>query len=352
MTVSSAPVNKRATLPPLKFFWQLIRAHQWWNYKIPLALTSAYLFAAANNIPFSYVILPSLLIIATGVVSASYASIINDFTDMDSDRLGGKETALMQLSTFQRRAVLTGSILLSLLTFNLLHAFPTAQAVFAALCAIFTFYSLPPSRLKGRGIFGVIAISLGEHVLPAILAVVLVAESLFLPVSPFLLSCLCGWACAFGLRGIFWHQLCDLENDSKAHCATLAVQMQARALEKIARFVIFPVELGCLAAVLWQVREPAVWVALALYVVLDFCRYKFMAQNLIIVEAKPFARFIMFEYYQILLPLALLIAATKSDNTAVFIAAAFALLFMAPIALSVLHVKLLLQKVTGSRHSG
>jgi 4-hydroxybenzoate polyprenyltransferase len=303
------------------------------------------LFAAANHVPFSYVILPAFLIVATGFISASFASLVNDYTDLEADRLGGKNTALMQIGPNQRKLALAISIIAAVLTYNLMRPFPTAQAVFAALCAIFAFYSLPPARLKGRGAFGVIAISLGEHVLPAVLAVVLVAESLSLAISPFLLVCLCGWSCAFGMRGIFWHQLTDIENDSKAGCLTLAVNVQAKTLENIARFVIFPLEIIFLVTVLVQVGEPAVWWALALYCVLDFCRYRFMAQNIIIVEAKPFARFVMFEYYQILLPLALLLAAIKDDTVAAFLAVAYIGLFIAPIALSALHVKILLQKL-------
>src|ERR1051325_6018160 len=81
-----------------KRFWQLIRAYQWWHYKLPLALAVAYALAWMNNIPFSMLLLPTGLLLMALISAGIWASIINDFMDLDHDRMAGKSTPMMQLS--------------------------------------------------------------------------------------------------------------------------------------------------------------------------------------------------------------------------------------------------------------
>lgn len=319
-----------------KRFWQLIRAHEWWHYKLPLALAIAYALAWMNNIPFSMLLLPTGLLLMALISAGIWASIINDFMDLDQDRLAGKSTPMMQLSPPFRWAAVACSVALNVIVALVLHRYPASLLLITAIWMTFAAYSMPPIRLKERGAIGLITIAVGEHVLLGLLAVSLVLETTGMPVASVPVSWLCaylGWSAAYGLRGIIWHQICDIQGDQRAGCTTAGAAIGATSMARFGERYVFPVEVFCFILFLIFSHDRMGLVLLPVYAITEWLRCKYLNLNIAIAAPKPNMRFIMLEYYQIYFPLSFLGMALPSDRSARFIFVAFILIFPFPIRL-------------------
>ncbi len=69
-------------------FWRLIRAYEWWHYKLPLALAVAYALAWMNNIPFSMLLLPTGLLLMALISAGIWASGLNACSSEEYDHEG------------------------------------------------------------------------------------------------------------------------------------------------------------------------------------------------------------------------------------------------------------------------
>src|SRR5262249_10037133 len=127
---------------------------------------------------------------------------------------------------------------------------------YLAIWLAFALYSIPPFRLKKRGLPGVLWCAAGEQMFPALTAVFIACRGAQRPVSGVWVTSVPVWALAFGLRGIVWHQLTDLENDRRACVQTFAAR-HPRGAAILGTFIVFPLELIALSGVLWQVAS--VW---------------------------------------------------------------------------------------------
>jgi 4-hydroxybenzoate polyprenyltransferase len=318
-----------------KRFWLLVRAHQWWHYKIPLALAAAFAFAWMSHIPFSMLLLPAGLLVLASAAAGIWASVINDFMDLDQDRLAGKSTPMMELSPSSRRAVLAGAVLLNAVVAWMLQTYPVTLLLLMANWMTFVVYSVPPFRIKERGALGVIAIALGEHVLLGLLAVSLVLETTGMPLAavplPWLLAYL-GWSMAFGMRGIIWHQILDIEEDRRAGCKTLGALIGKTKLAHIGEWYVFPFEILCFFLLLLLSRDSIFVILFPIYAFTEWLRCKCWGCNIVIAAPKPNMRFIMTECYQIYFPFSFLCLALQSDRSAIFLTVAFILVFPGAIA--------------------
>lgn len=251
---------------------------------------------------------------------------------------------MMQLSAAWQSSIIVFSLVLMLAASWLLYRYATSLLIVASIWSIYTAYSLPPIRLKERGTLGVLSVAFGEHVLFGLLAVSLVLEctgSSLASISGIWLAAFLGWSVTYGLRGIIWHQLCDIENDLRANCKTLAVLIGARNLTRIAEHYLFPVEVLCFALLLIFSQCYLSLFFLPLYAITEWMRCKYFTRNLIVAAPKPNPSFIMLEYYQIFFPLSFLIMGLLSDYTSVLLVAFFVVLFPAPIAQLVNQIRVI-----------
>src|SRR5690348_4046677 len=93
----------------------IIRSREWWNYKLPPALAVAYALAWRLHIPLHALRLSFALLVLAGITAAVYASVFNDYLDLDEDQRAGKSTGLMGLPVSIRRMIV-GASLLSIFT--------------------------------------------------------------------------------------------------------------------------------------------------------------------------------------------------------------------------------------------
>jgi hypothetical protein len=166
----------------------------------------------------------------------------------------------------------------------------------------------------------------GEQLFPALIAVFLACRGAQRTTSEVWVASVGCWALAYGLRGIIWHQLTDINNDRAAGVRTFALR-HPRAAAVIGTFIIFPLELGALAAMLWQIGSIWPLAFLALYVFDALIRVSRWQKSPVIVIPKPTFFIVLLEFYSDLFPLALLIAATIRDRRNIIVLAGHVVLF-------------------------
>ena len=155
-------MSGRSILRNLK---NLVRWEVWSHSKIPLFLV-AMSYAVLRGEAYETAQLADMAsLLALIILYASFGHIINDYSDFDIDRAAGKTKYLASLS---RPAALTtvalfagGPVLVALARFDTGTTALTAIALIAAAS-----YSLPPLRLKERGILGCLSSSIAQRTLP------------------------------------------------------------------------------------------------------------------------------------------------------------------------------------------
>ena len=260
------------------------------------------------------------------VAAAIYASVINDVTDLAGDLEAGKRNGVAGRSRSMVATLVALTVSAGFLFAWLWRDGALLLACYLATWLAFSLYSLPPFRFKGRGAAGVLCDAAGEQLFPALVAVFLASRGAERAVSGAWVASVAVWALAYGLRGIVWHQLTDADNDRAAGFRTF-VRRHPRAAPVIGTFVVFPLELGALAAMLWQIGSawPAAFLVLyVLYAVRSARRWRTAP---VIVVPKPRFFIVLHQFYSDLFPVALLITASVRDRRGLIILAAHLLLF-------------------------
>jgi hypothetical protein len=304
----------------------LTRADEWWEYKLVPILSTFYATALVLHIAVSSLWAGALLLLFSVVPAAVYASVINDVTDRADDVVAGKRNRVAGRPRAMVAALVAAAVGAGFLFDWLWRDDLRLLSCYLATWLAFSLYSLPPFRLKKHGVSGVLCDAAGAHLFPALVAVLLACRGAQRVVSGAWVASVAVWALAYGLRGIVWHQLSDAENDRAADVGTFA-RRHPRAAAVIGTFVVFPLELGALAAMLWQIGSPwplAFLVLYALYAARSARRWQTAP---VIVVPKPRFFIVLHEFYSDLFPVALLITAAARDRRDLVVLGAHLLLF-------------------------
>lgn len=313
------------------------RSYEWWDYKIPLALFTAYTLTWIQHLHISTLYPAFILIFLSGITAGTYASIINDVTDLEEDRLVGKITGYMALSRKGRFLALAACFSGGIITAYLLRHYHYSLLCYITIWVVYSLYSIKPIRLKERGGWGIISVAVGEHVLAATLSLLLVWESVKCTIPiPWLISLMI-WSVALGCRGILWHQLCDYENDKISNTKTLSSKYEFSKLSYIGARILFPTELTGLASFLYFTHNYDLRIFLISSVFFEWLRYRFMATNIVLSAPAPNQRFALFEYYQLFMPMAILYSLYSYDRGALFVFIVHSLLFPLPLIQFISH---------------
>jgi 4-hydroxybenzoate polyprenyltransferase len=306
---------------------ETIRAVEWWEYKLsPLFAT---LYATAYLLSVSVFSLWPLLVLAlVALVScAAYVSVINDLTDRADDAASSKTNRLAG-----RSRAFVGLLLVCCVAPGAMVAFRLRDDLLLLILyfgawAAFSLYSIPPARLKNRGFPGVLADASGAHLFPSLFVAALVFRSQKMPVDLLWLASVAVWSLSYGLRGILWHQLNDLQNDELIGLRTFACRFGPARLRRLGAFVIFPLEMAALAFMLAQAGSSVAIAFLFLYAALEVARKLYWNLNFVIVAPRLKYRVVMLEYYEFFYPLAFLLSSSLKHPADALILFAHFLLF-------------------------
>jgi 1,4-dihydroxy-2-naphthoate octaprenyltransferase len=287
---------------------EVARAGEWWEYKLVPILAVFYATALVLRVPITSLWPAALTLLAALVPGAVYVSLINDLTDRKEDSMAGKVNRLAGRSASAMALLIGFPVAAGLFFAWMWRDDPLLLVPYLAAWAAFSLYSIPPFRLKARGFPGVLADACGAHLLPTMVGAALVFRATGAAPSLLWLASAGIWALAYGLRGILWHQLLDAEHDRAAAVRTFVLRQSRRSILRLAHFVLFPIEICTFAFLMSQMTSALPLVFLLLYGLLVKRRLRLFRMNAVIVEPRPRYLIILHEYYDLFLPLALLLA--------------------------------------------
>src|SRR5437016_5425290 len=141
-----------------------IRADAWWEHKLALMLGTGYATAALLHAPLVRLWPTLMLALVALAAAAAFVSLLNDLTDVRDDRAAGKPNRLEGRSPAFATAGLVGCLAVGLAVGALAwRGDALTLALYGGAWLAFSLYSIPPARLKGRGVAGVLADASGAH---------------------------------------------------------------------------------------------------------------------------------------------------------------------------------------------
>ena len=156
---------------------------------------------------------------------------INDFYDMPTDKMAGRYREVHDMPKIQVVILILLVVLLSYAVTLILIGQPLYTLIYTITYLVGLFYSAPPLRFKGRGIYGIISNILMEKDLPLLL--IISFFQYFTVDAMFLLVLFSLWH----LEGILTHQYVDYEVDLKAGVRTFVVEIGSKKTLKILKFL-------------------------------------------------------------------------------------------------------------------
>ncbi|MBD2752593.1 UbiA family prenyltransferase [Spirosoma validum] len=298
--------NVKSVLRTGQLATKIARAGEWWGYKVASVLATGYATVGLFNQPL-WPLAPYLLLLTLALtIGAIYVSILNDWTDRADDQLAGKTNRLATKSTLFFGTILSlflvGGLCLAAYFWQLS---PLGSLLYLGSCAAYSLYSLPPVRLKIRGLAGVLADALGAHLFPNLFVVSLIGYWSGQSIPLFWWIAVGSWSLACGIRNILKHQLGDAAADKQAGVQTLVVRWGERRAHRLGIWVAFPIEVLALGGMLLMLDQRIPILFLLFYLGLERLRARFWQIHPVILD--PNQRILFDEYYSTFFPLALLL---------------------------------------------
>lgn len=285
------------------------RHTEWWEHKITLFLFTGLLamsYAAPANLWWPLLHLGIALL--SIVVCAVFVSVINDYTDMEDDRIAGKINRLTHLSLGKIRLLIFLLLATGAAFCWYFRNQPITIFFYSGSWIAYSAYSFPPIRLKKRGWSGVLADAAGAHLFPTLTILSAMSHSLLKPFPAELYVTASGWNILFGLRGILWHQYTDRQNDLTSGLRTLATMVPSTLIIRI-ELPILILEITALAGMLWVSALQNLLYLIPLYLAYVWLIRKRMQLHPVIIltpEKKEWI-FLFSSFYQSVLPISLMI---------------------------------------------
>jgi 4-hydroxybenzoate polyprenyltransferase len=265
---------------------------------------------------------------------ASYGHVINDIFDVEADRRAGKCNHMADATRFQG---LTASSTFLCLGFApaLIMPYSIAAIVLLTLNYLWpTLYSFPATRLKERGLAGVICDALGSHLTPTLLVIGLLGVPATSASDWFFLFAVTTWAAVLGVKGILHHQIIDRAGDIQAGTITFATrastQWTSRFMRAFNLFVEMPAS-ATLAIVVYP-WAPLVAYAFIVYCTIEATKYRLGFQFALTSEAwgvRPSLPFTNEAFYVFWLPVAASLQMALDNPLWIWVPALHAVLFHA-----------------------
>ena len=196
---------------------KLTRWDEWYDSKIALFFFVYYYLLLGHN---EVQLRDMLLLLPLGIFFISLASfgfMLNDYSDRLVDRASGKSNAMNRLNNWQQMLALTIALFVGLAALIPFYHYRFAL-IFVFLSYLSSIlYSAYPFRLKEKGTWGIICVSLAQWVLPALIVFGIFDHFALDTLLFVILSAL------IGLRWIMVHQLIDRSRDIQTNVRTFAV---------------------------------------------------------------------------------------------------------------------------------
>jgi 4-hydroxybenzoate polyprenyltransferase len=288
----------------------------------------------------------------TVLAVAAYGFVLNDLTDIEADRLSGQPNRMAGLGTPARAVALTLPLAVALAMAALSHDRVTTALTLGNLL-LPTLYSIPPVRLKGRGLSGALADACGVHVLPMALVAWAVTRGAneHAELVPAFLAAAIGWTAMLGMRGIIVHQAQGLTGDQAAQVQTYVATIGRERARRLVWQWIVPAELVANLVFLVVVlpHAPVLLVALVVFALAE-ARQLQLGWTLPLFDppgrsTEPYRPLVNNAWYELWMPVALALDLALLAPWGWLVVAGHLVLFRAPITE---RIRALLPIVQGS----
>ncbi|HXB07145.1 MAG TPA: UbiA family prenyltransferase [Puia sp.] len=294
-----------------------IRASEWWGYKLAPLLAIGYATVLKSGKSLMEAGPYLLYILLAMVLGAAYVSVINDITDVEDDLAIGKKNRMANVPPSRRwifpaLALLAGAAYIaSFYPHVLIMALATMPWI------AFSCYSIPPVRLKKRGIPGVLADAAGAHIFTSLFIVASMSYYTGEPMDWIWFGAVGVWALCYGLRGILWHMFYDRDNDIASGTPTYGTQTDPERFRP-REWVILSVEMLALGVMLWRIAGPLPVIFLVFYLLFVAASWRKLGFKIVIIlmppgQPYPYLIFLA-DFYQVFLPLSLLLRAALTSR--------------------------------------
>lgn len=196
------------------------RAEDWWIGKASLLMGLVYLFTIYFQIPFADFGLWACCSLLTIIGFASLGYLVNDFFDLEKDKLANKKNFLLDKSAIQQTVYFSIALLLLFAPWYFLPYDFFTIALMLLQLLLYLLYSMPGIRLKERGISGLITDALYAHSIPSLMAAHTYALISNKPLGITFIVLLFAWQFCVGIRNILLHQLNDYNSDRISNTKT------------------------------------------------------------------------------------------------------------------------------------
>jgi len=254
------------------------RFGDWWYSKIPPLLAIAYLQFAASNSSIRSDLAHLAALLFSIVCIAAYGHVINDTFDVESDLQAGKTNAMADYQN-RRRALIAVTLALSSYLPTLFVSYSSWSILLVTVNLLLpTIYSIPPLRLKERGVAGLICDLSGSHITPTLLLFSLLAQPsgvLGFRRETFMVVAVT-WSGVLGLKGILYHQIADRPHDLQSSTVTFATKARSGTIERWLPRYNFVVEIATSTLLVWAVFDvcPLATVAILSYLFVETLKFR------------------------------------------------------------------------------
>lgn len=176
-----------------------LRASEWWESKFAPLFGTIYATSWLFQIPFINLFPVLAFLLIALLPGASFVSLINDLTDLEEDKLAGKNNRLEGKSKKYALTLIFVCLILGVIVSFFISK--TSFTLYLAAWMVFTCYSVSPIRLKHRGVWGALADTLGANVFPQLFAVSVLTEWFGKDFDFWWFGLVGIWSFLLGLRG-------------------------------------------------------------------------------------------------------------------------------------------------------
>jgi 1,4-dihydroxy-2-naphthoate octaprenyltransferase len=222
---------------------KFLKIHKWWTSHFGTMLAFIYLATAFGSDPPSLIAFATTLalFVIASIGIASFGQLMNDLMDIQQDLRSGSPNTMARRGIAERLLLFGFVIVLGLLPWLWLPINGAIASLLVLEYVLFILYSVPPVRLKARGLLGAAADSLYAYVVTNAVSILVFAKLSGSDVLWF--SLLSGvWMFIFGLGHIIQHQLLDASRDHVDGINTLVVSWGWVASLALLRNVILPLD--------------------------------------------------------------------------------------------------------------
>lgn len=203
----------------------LFRTNTWWNAVVPQVLGWMYLcflYPEMRHINEHWFLIFGFFV--SLICISVFGYLFNDLCDVESDAKAGKRNVLGEFTLPVRLLLIVMPLAIGIISWLLIDRGLGSSFLFVMQVFALVIYSVPPFRLKNKGLAGVVADAFYGHINPVLITLLAFGFWHVQDNAIIFLSVITVSTSLKGIRNILLHQLDDRKNDKRAEVRTFVVR--------------------------------------------------------------------------------------------------------------------------------